>query len=139
MTFRNCFVNVCVCVTLVPHGVGEFGKVWQQFSLEADLCQTEAPEQALSSQAVLPVLTGTTSVSLNNLAQCLLHFRSSSTSYTYQKKLNNRPIVFGDPFIINLMFYIFKDIVGEGDYINIVFVFRSHQLHSRTNDSFVFA
>lgn len=59
--------NVSVCVTLVPHGVGELGQVWQQFSLEADWCQTEAPEQALSSQAVLPVLTETTSISLHSL------------------------------------------------------------------------
>lgn len=48
----------CVCVTLVPHGVGEFGEVRQQLRLQADGRQTEAPEQRLGRQAVLTVLTG---------------------------------------------------------------------------------
>lgn len=45
-----------VCATLVPHGVSEFGQVGQQFRLQADGCQTEAPEQGLGSLAVLLVL-----------------------------------------------------------------------------------
>lgn len=52
-----------MCITLVAHRVGEFGQVWQQFSLQADGCQTEAGEQAVSSQAVVTVLRGTTEVS----------------------------------------------------------------------------
>lgn len=47
-------------VTLVPHRVGEFGQVWQQFSLQAHWCQTEVSEQGLGSLPVLPVLRGTT-------------------------------------------------------------------------------
>lgn len=52
-------VCVCACAfaTLVPHRVREFGQVGQQFSLQADGCQAEAPEQGLGSQAVLLVLT----------------------------------------------------------------------------------
>lgn len=49
-----------MCVTLVSHRVSEFGKIWQQFSLQVDRSQTEASEQGLSSQGVLTVLTGTT-------------------------------------------------------------------------------
>lgn len=48
---------VCAFATLVPHRVREFGQVGQQFSLQADGCQAEAPEQGLGSQAVLLVLT----------------------------------------------------------------------------------
>lgn len=51
-----------VWVTLVPHRIGEFGQVGQQFSLQAYWCQTEASEQRLGSQTVLAVLTKTTSV-----------------------------------------------------------------------------
>lgn len=43
-------------VTLVPHWVGEFSQVRQQFSLQANWCQTEVTEQGLGSQAVLLVL-----------------------------------------------------------------------------------
>lgn len=42
---------------MVPHRVIEFGKERQQFSLKADWCEAEAPEQGLGSQAVLLVLT----------------------------------------------------------------------------------
>lgn len=44
-------------VTVVPHRVGQFCQVWQQFSLQTDRHHAEAPEQGLGSQAVLLVLT----------------------------------------------------------------------------------
>lgn len=42
--------------TLVPWRAAEFGEVWQQFGLQTYRRQTEAPEQRLDSQTVLPVL-----------------------------------------------------------------------------------
>lgn len=51
--------NTCVCAfvsTLIPHGVTEFGEEGQQLCLQANWCQTEAPEQGLCLHAVPMVL-----------------------------------------------------------------------------------
>lgn len=78
---------VCISVTLVPHRVGEFGQVWQQFSLQAHWRQTEVPEQGLCSLAVLPVLRGTTR------ERELLHLKSTATGHMLElDELNNNTV-----------------------------------------------
>lgn len=86
---------VCVhaCVTLVPHRVSEFGQVGQQFSLQADWCQAEAPEQGLGSQAVLLVLTEQYWSHYSRFYDLLL-LLLQATHETYKKKLNNNTVHF---------------------------------------------